>query len=108
MSGRELRIAANESRFRIVNEGIEHARSELPGSAASFICECGREDCEEAIPLTLEQYEEVRADPRHFALKPGHEIEEVERVIERHEGFVVVEKDAGRAADLVERQDPRS
>lgn len=108
MSDRELRIAANESRFRVLNEGIEHARSELPDSAASFVCECGRDDCEEPIPLTLDQYEQVRTDPRHFALKPGHEIEEFETVIERHERFVVVEKDTDQAADLVERQDPRS
>lgn len=106
MSERELRIAANESQFRSLNEGIEHAKAEL-GSAASFVCECGREDCEERIPLTLDEYEQVRSDARHFALKPGHEIEEVEKVIGRHDGFIVVEKDAGEASDLVERQDPR-
>jgi len=34
----------------------------------------------------------VRNDPRRFAVVPGHEIAEVEDVVERHEHYAVIEK----------------
>ena len=44
-------------------------------------------------------YERVRADATHFLLRPGHEDPTVERVIETHDSYVVVEKEGhGRGA----------
>ena len=40
-------------------------------------------------------------------VKPGHQIEDVENVVEWHEAFYVVEKRAGSAAELAEELDPR-
>ena len=49
----------------------------------------------------------VRSHSAWFIVKPGHQIEDVENVVEWHEAFYVVEKRAGRAAALVEELDPR-
>jgi hypothetical protein len=111
MVERELqqRIAANEAAFRDVNEAI--ARGQWPGEQddlASFRCECARFGCNELIELTPRQYEAVRANPRQFVVLPGHELPEVETVVQRGPGYLVVEKTdvAGRAAeDMDDRTD---
>ena len=58
------------------------------------------------VELTLNAYERVREDPRHFLLVPGHEIPQAEVVVERQPAYVVVEK-IGEAAEVAEEEDPR-
>jgi hypothetical protein len=95
---RNERIARNEALFRSVNERVR----DLAGSFAvdaepepvAFVCECGSADCAASIALTIRDYERIRADPAHFFVVPGHEIPEVEHVIERHETYDVVRKHA--------------
>jgi hypothetical protein len=103
-------IAENEVRFRAANERIEDAgeRFGFTESPMPFICECGRATCVVVIRATIPQYEEVRADARHFMCAPGHEItgSGIGRVVREESGFVVVEKLDG-AADVAEATDPR-
>ena len=94
----------NEATFRKVNEGMEAAQ---PAGRMSFLCECGRLGCNQLIELTREEYEAVRANSRRFAIIDGHEIEEVEDVVERSERFIVVEKRGHPEAEVVENTDPR-
>jgi hypothetical protein len=104
----ERRLASNEDVFRDVNEGI--VRGQWPGDPQApigFRCECARLGCNVLVALTLAQYEAVRANPRRFVIVSGHELPEVEVVVERHGGYSVVEK-VGAAGDEAERQDPRS
>lgn len=104
----ERRLASNEDVFRDVNEGI--LRGQWPGdpqAPVGFRCECARLGCNMLVALTLAQYEAVRANPRRFLIVRGHELPEVEVVVERHDAFSVVEK-VGAAGDEAERQDPRS
>ena len=42
-----------------------------------------------------------------FAIVEGHELLEVEQIVERSDRYVVVEKSAGAEAELVEQTDPR-
>jgi hypothetical protein len=101
------RVAANEARFREVNEGI--ARGRWPGEEdvpAGFRCECARLGCTELIELTLREYERVRAHPRRFILLAAHDVPEAERIVETRPGYVVVEK-VGEAAGVAEVTDPR-
>jgi hypothetical protein len=101
----EERAARNEVVFRRVNEEVA-ALGQGSGSAVTFVCECSNASCVERIELPLSEYEAVRADPRRFLLKPGHEHGELERVVDRRDGYVVVEK-LGDAGGLAERNDPR-
>jgi hypothetical protein len=59
------------------------------------------------IQLSIAEYEAIRHSPIRFPVKPGHDYPEFERVVEEHEGYVVVEK-FGEAAEIVSRADPRS
>jgi hypothetical protein len=104
----QRRVAANESVFRKVNEAIE--RGLWPGeddSPVAFRCECASLACNRLIELTPKAYEHVREDPRRFLVLRGHELPEVETVVESYEEYVVVQKrdEAGVAAQAT---DPRS
>jgi hypothetical protein len=72
-----------------------------------FVCECGEEACRERVYLSLAEYETVRASPIRFAVLPGHEVPEAERVVEERDGYLVVEK-FERLRYVAEQSDPRS
>src|SRR4051794_10922653 len=87
---RQVRAAKNQSLFREVNERIEELR---PGEMLiEFACECSNTECTTALPLSDDEYEGVRRFPTHFIVMPGHELDEVERVVEQNERYAVVEK----------------
>ena len=94
LDARARRIADNESRFREINERLEADLRRLPvdGDPVEFVCECGHADCTASVLLTVDEYEQVRQDPTTFAMLPGHDIEDVEDVILRHERYVVARK----------------
>jgi hypothetical protein len=103
----EERLGVNESVFRDINEGIE--RGQWPGeedAPVGFRCECARLGCNELLELNLHEYQRVRADPRRFIVAPGHERGDVEVVLERRPGYLVVEK-LDDAADAAVERDPR-
>jgi hypothetical protein len=85
-----VRIGENQSRFREANERIETAadRMQLAGPVP-FLCECPRPVCTEIVRLSLEEYEQVREDPRTFFTVPGHQDVAVESGV----GVVVAEHD---------------
>ena len=103
----EQLLATNEATFREVNEALE--RGHWPGEAGTiaFRCECARLGCTRLIEMTPREYEHVRAHPRRFLVAIGHDLPEVETVVEVHDNYAVVEKraEAGRMAEVT---DPRS
>ena len=99
------RVAMNEATFRDVNEGMEAGQD--PSGLLRFVCECGRLYCTELIQLTHEEYEDLRRNPRRFAIVDGHEILEAEEIVERHDRYLVVEKRGDPEAEIVEHTDPR-
>jgi hypothetical protein len=109
MEPREERLARNETLFRSVNEHIEDAAtSDLPDEHVfEFFCECSNIDCNLLLPMTLAEYEAVRADPKQFVIAPGHELPEIEVVVTRGSDYQVVVKQ-GEAAEFVTERDPRT
>jgi hypothetical protein len=108
MTDRDERILANEILFREVNERIDELTERTATMAIlDYVCECGQPTCTGKITLTHEQYEAVRADGQRFVTLPEHETAEIERVVEHHEGYQIVEKDTGEAAEAAEETDPR-
>jgi hypothetical protein len=107
---RGRRIGENESLFRAVNERIEGLNEAfgMVTETMSVVCECGDIACSEQIEISLPDYERVRADPTLFLVIPGHEIEDVEDVAERRDGYNVVCKHRGEPAEVARENDPRS
>ena len=71
-----------------------------------FICECAEGSCTEVLQIPREEYERGRSDSRFFLNAPGHQAAAGgwAEVVERHAGYVVVEK-IGRAGEIVEMLD---
>ena len=82
MDARELRLAQNETIFREINERVRD------------------------VELTTADYERVRADGARFFIFPGHELPEIEHILERHDGWSLIEK-KGDAAEYTRDVDPR-
>jgi hypothetical protein len=106
---RERRIGLNESVFRDVNERIEEAAESfgLGDHPLNLVCECGDSTCVAQISMTRSEYEALRADPTHFAVAPGHEIADVEVIVERRKGYDVIRKNDEEPADIARETDPR-
>jgi hypothetical protein len=98
---RERRIGENEAYWRQVNELSPPA----PGMMNLMFCECGRLECRDRVPMTAEEYDEVRANSTTFLVVPGHALPEAEIVIETRDRFEVVEK-RGEAARVAVERDP--
>jgi hypothetical protein len=108
MPTRAERQGRNESLFREVNERIAELNQAFDIEGRSeFLCECTQEECKEPISISIAEYENVRNDSTRFFVVPGHEDERVERVVERNDRYVVVEK-IGEAAEEADDLDPRS
>ncbi|HZU20707.1 MAG TPA: hypothetical protein VE982_05780 [Gaiellaceae bacterium] len=93
------RLAENERLIRDANEEAELVAVDEAGRKAhldavevEFFCACGRADCEETIVMSVAEYSSVHEMPNRFVVVPGHETPEIERVVERHDTYVVVEK----------------
>jgi hypothetical protein len=107
---REDRIARNEALFRNVNERVRELANAFAADEpdrVAFVCECGSADCAASVELTIREYEHVRAESAQFMVVPGHEIPEVEGVVEHHEHYDVVRKHAHEAQIAIDT-DPRS
>ncbi|HZM18982.1 MAG TPA: hypothetical protein VFB87_06180 [Gaiellaceae bacterium] len=105
----EERIATNNATFREANERISAAAGSYGiETPIPFICECSDPRCSEVIRISLDEYEEVRANSRHFLNIPGHEAASkgLAVVVERRDGYSIVEK-TGRAGEIVEGLDER-
>ena len=107
MDERHERAARNESIFRLANESIGIAAHRFGSDIGQFVCECSRAVCTDMIELTLTEYESVRAHSDRFAVATGHDDPEVERVVEEHERFSVVEK-FGDGSQIAHELDPRA
>ena len=105
---REQRLAENEILFREVNERIQDMQSSAWGNnEIDFMCECADAACTQVLTLTTAEYEALRSNSRQFAVLPGHQVEDIERVVETHPRSLVVEKNL-ETVPRVDETDPRS
>jgi predicted NBD/HSP70 family sugar kinase len=107
--GREARIGLNEAVFREVNERIDEIAEtfDVNREPLDLVCECGNAACVERISMTRADYEQLRADPNHFAVHPGHEEPDVDTVVARAKGYDIVQKNEGAPAEIARRTAPR-
>jgi hypothetical protein len=88
-ASREDRIAQTELFFRAVNEEI--ARNDGHGTTL-FLCECGNSACTESIELTAVALQHLHADGGLFVVLPGHEISDIETVVDQENGYLVIRR----------------
>ncbi len=99
MEQRFERQARNEGLMRTVNDQLAAIDERATGWAGPehqfvFQCECGRDEaCDGRVLMTLGEYEVVRSQRDRFAVLPGHENGQIERVVEQAAGrYLIVDK----------------
>jgi hypothetical protein len=103
-ASREHRVARNHALFRDVNERIYSLTEEFgshpadDGLTLAFVCECGNASCTSQVRVESDDYTRIRAHPAHFVVLIGHELPELERVIEANGHYAVVERKDGAPA----------
>jgi hypothetical protein len=109
LSSREERVTRNETTTREINEGIEQAHEfQSRVGYVRVLCECGREDCDRLLAITVAEYEQVRSDALRFVVARDHVIPDVERVVSETDRYVVVTKREGAPAAIAREEDPRT
>ena len=100
------KAAQNQALFREVNERIRNLDYSRPPT--EFVCECARPDCTQIVPMSLDEYEEIRRSPNLFLVAPGnaHVFRGLDRLFETRPRYWVVEK-VGEAAVEAAKLDPR-
>jgi hypothetical protein len=96
MSPREEQAIRNEELFREVNLNIveleEQAGRTDSAESLPLICECALTGCSASIEVDAGTFARVRESPMRFLVATGHEQPDVEEVVERREGYLIVEK----------------
>jgi len=100
-------LAQNEAVFRNVNEEISRHDLTQHSVGGEFVCECSQTACTTLISMSLAEYETLRQHAARFAVVPGHEDLEIERVVARTPAYVTVEK-TGQGREVAAALDPRA
>ena len=100
-----VKAARNQALWREVNERIR-VRVGAPGDV-QFFCECADLDCTKSLHLSVAEYDRIRTSPVRFPIAFGHDVPQIEDVVERNDHYVVVQK-RGVAGEVSAALDPRS
>jgi hypothetical protein len=104
------RAGLNEALFRQVNEQIQDLNRSFGADqeTMSVVCECADGDCTERFDVPGPVYDSIRSDPLRYLVVPGHEVPDLERIVEHGTGYDVVEKRPGTPAEVSKETDPRT
>jgi hypothetical protein len=107
MNAKLVQQATTEAIFRNVNERIAESAQRFEADETAFVCECDDRSCTHRLEAQLDDYERVRAKPTRFLIAPGHENDAIEKVVERHDRFQIVEKFERTVVATVRSLNPR-
>ena len=90
---RTERLIENEERLRRANELVDAGRADEPrGRMELFLCECSNDECTATLELHWDEYLEIRTRENRFVIRPGHETAGLDILVERNDGYLVVDK----------------
>lgn len=85
--------------YREVNDRIREMDESFRSLDQTVVmCECGR-GCAERLEVPVDEYDQARREPTHFLVATPHVAVEVDRVIEDHGSWLLVEA-VGVAAEI--------
>ena len=101
-SGDAKRAGRREANLRSLNERIAESQAQIAvalRTPLTILCECANPDCNESIELSQETFAGLRDQPTRFIVVEGHILHDVEHVIERGDGWMIVEKRGAAARE---------
>jgi hypothetical protein len=84
-------MALNQVAYRDANRTLLRAGGTGDADWVSILCECGRRSCRRLLRVSSPEYEAVQVNRRRFVVEPGHEVDEIDEVVEDRPRFRVVE-----------------
>lgn len=102
------RAGRREANLRLLNERIVEALERFRGAGDAperlyLACECANGACDVTIEVPAETFFELRDSTVRFAVAEGHVVTDVERIVARVDGWVVVEKVGSAAKAATDR-----
>lgn len=89
------RLILNEERLRRANELVDAGRTDEPrGRRELFLCECSSDECVSTLELHWDEYLEIRKHENRYVIRPEHETAGLDVLVERADGYLVVDKPA--------------
>ena len=73
----------------------ELADCRINSGSGDLLCECGRQDCTEAITLDLGEFQQVTGQKDVFMVSPGHGVEGIDLLLESRPGYDLVALEGG-------------
>lgn len=107
ISSAERHQIENEMLFRRMNEKVGDDLGALDASfiehnelflirdedlLIKFKCECSDESCTLRIPMKLSEYQDAHIDRSTFIVRPDHQVDLIESVIDTHDKYSIVRK----------------
>jgi hypothetical protein len=107
ISHAERRQIENEMIFRRGNEEVGEALDDLDAQHIEaghfdlvrdenlelyFKCECSDENCDERIPVLLDEYQTIHEDRDTFIVLPNHQFDPIEKILKKTKTYNVVKK----------------
>ena len=112
-------MVENQAVFRGHNERIRQNFEELYAVAEQagqeylvpkddtelhFLCECSDENCRKRVQMKPSEYRAVHSHRNRFVIIRGHEVPEIEKVVDTRGDYVIVEKFATPPEDALHLQ----
>ena len=88
---REERILQTEEFYRGVNDVIAQ---KTPPNGALFLCECANPFCNVTFEMSADDLIILHSTAGYYVILPGHEIPDLEDVVQRQDGYAIVKKRA--------------
>lgn len=101
-------MARTESAYREVNEAIAATAAKFEADETDFVCECADPECADRVTVELADYEGIRRKGTRFLLARGHAEAKIERLVEHHDEYDIVEKIDPVAAEVARALNPRA
>jgi hypothetical protein len=89
-------LPRNSALFRQVNGRILEVNGGWgnPAEPIGFLCECGDADCTAVVSVTVDEFRKVDSVPNRLLVVRGHEAPDADAVVERVNGYFVVDRSA--------------
>ena len=78
-----------------VNRRMRSATESNGSGTIEIFCECGRVRCADRVQIAVDAYDDVLASQGQFVVTTHHDHDATQRLVSRHHGFLVVERDQG-------------
>lgn len=100
--GAAKRAGRREANLRTLNERIAESQAQIAvalDAPLTILCECANPECNESIELSQDDFAALRDDNSRFIVAEGHVLHDVEHVVRRGDGWMIVEKRGAAARE---------